>query len=439
MSPDIMAQNSTTATPAPTSREQPDARLALSGPIVAAVGGSESSKVLRAARYLAALTNNDVVAVSVIEPLPTYFAAEAPAMLPPEYELERHEQRRAELAREVREAAGARSGWKTRVLAGDPARLATDLAREERSPLLIMGIGRHRPLDRLLSRETTLRAIHRAACPVLAVTPSFEPPFKAVAIATDFSAASAHAATAAIPLLADGAVVHILHVWQPIALDDRRWRAMDERYERGLPEKFRRFRSLLKLPAAVTVKEEVREGRAAERLLEFAAAHSIDLIVAGRQGLNRMARLVVGSTTTTLLRGANCSLLVAPEPTYPEDDRLRRVLTGVVEVRKPETWGHELDEFTRRNRGRLATLELDDLDLGVQVTESGFTFQGAAYDPSDERVEIMLSDAERRTQHVTRSIGGVKTIAIGTSDDGRDQALRVNHGAGQTLLTFIPT
>jgi nucleotide-binding universal stress UspA family protein len=439
MSPDIMTQNSTSATPQPTSREGPEAHRAVMGPIVAAVGGSESSKVLRAARYLAALTNNNVVAVSAIEPLPTYFAAEAPAMLPPEFELERHEQRRAELAREVREAAGARSGWKTRVLAGDPARLATDLAREDRSPLLIMGIGRHRPLDRLLSRETTLRAIHRAACPVLAVTPNFEPPFREIAIATDFSAASAHAATAAIPLLADGAVVHILHVWQPIALDDRRWRAMDERYERALPEKFRRFRSLLKLPARVTVREEVREGRAAERLLEYAAAHSIDLIVAGRQGLNRMARLVVGSTTTTLLRGATCSVLIAPEPTYPEDDRLRRVLTGVVEVRKPEAWGHELDEFTRRNRGRLATLELDDLDLGVQVTESGFTFQGAAYDPNDERVEIMLSDAERRTQHVTRSIGGVKSIAIGTSDDGRDQALRVNHGAGQTLLTFIPT
>lgn len=406
------------------------------GPIVAAVGGSEPAKVLRAARYLAAVTANEVIAVSAIEPLPTYFTAEAPLMLPPEYELERHETRRAQLAREVEDASGGRSGWKSVVLSGDPARIATDLAREENSPLLIMGIGRHRPLDRLLSRETTLRAIRRATVPVLAMTSDFDPPFREVVIATDFSAASAKAAESVMPMLADGAVIHLVHVWQPIALNDAKWRMIDERYERALPEKFRRFRAILDAPDGITVTEEVREGRTAERLLDYASAHHVDLIVAGRQGLNRLARLIVGSTTTALLRSAHCSMLVTPEPSFPDDDRLRRLLTGVSEVRDREAWGHELEGFTRRNIGRKASLEVDDADLGVQVIETGLTFQGASYDDRNQQVEIMLSDADRRTQHVTRSITDVKSVSIGTGDDGRDIALRITHGEGQTLLMF---
>jgi len=198
-----------------------------------------------------------------------------------------------------------------------------------------------------------------------------------------------------------------------------------------------RFREeTMAFPAGVTIKEEIREGRTADRLLDFAAAHHIDLIVAGRQGMNALARLFVGSTTKTLLRSASCSLFIAPEPPLPDADRLERLLTGVAEVRKPESWTLQLDGFTRRNRGRVAKVEMDDLDLGAQVIESGFAFQGASYDERDERVELMLAGTGDLLQHVTRSIGGVKWVAIGTDPEGRDFALRIDHGTGQTLLTF---
>ena len=436
MSPDTLTSPITTPASGQAVQEHAPPRRKTAGPIVAAVGGSESSTVLPAARFVATVTANDVLAVSALEPFPLYIPAEAPVMLPPEYETEVQDARRAELVRQVEEIAGARSGWKTNVFVGDAARVVTDVARAERSPLLIMGIGRHRALDRLFSRETTLHAVRRASCPVLIVGPTFAPPFREIVIATDFSVASARAAEVVMPLLTEGATVHLVHIWQPIALNDAKWKLIDERYEESLPEKFRRFRATLNAPAGITIKEEVREGRAAPRVLDFASAHHVDLIVAGRQGLNALARLVVGSTTTTLIRGATCSLLVAPEPALPDAERLRRVLTGVVELRSPESWVRQLDDFSRRNRDRRANLELEDLDLGVQVIESGFRFEGASYDVHDHRVELMLAGARDRLQHVTRTIGGVDWIAIGTNADGRDLALRVTHGTGQTLLTF---
>ncbi len=436
MSPDTMTSQTMTPAAGQAAQEQPVARRRVTGPIVAAVGGSESSAVLPAARYLATVTANDVLAVAAIEPLPLYFPAEAPLMVPPEYQSEVLEARRAELQKGVEQTAGARSGWRTNVLIGDAARVVTDVARAEGAPLIVMGVGRHRPIDRLLSRETTLRAIRHASCPVLAVGYAFDPPFHKVAIATDFSAASARAAEAVMPLLTDGAEVHLVHVWQPIGRVEQRWQVLDERYEQSLPEKFRRFRAVLKVPAGVTVKEEIRQGRTAERLLDFASAHHVDLIVAGRQGLNALARLVVGSTTSTLLRGANCSLLIAPEPSVQDLDRLQRVLSGAVEVSTPEAWAVLLDDFTRRNRDRVATVEVDDLDLGMQVIESGFGFQGASYDDRNEQVELMLSAKKDRMQHVTRTISGVESVAVGSDSQGRDMALRIRHGAGQTLLMF---
>ena len=39
-------------------------------------------------------------------------------------------------------------------------------------------------------------------------------------------------------------------------------------------------------------------------------------------------------------------------------------------------------------------------------------------------------------RHLTRSIGDVDEIDTLTNDRGRDVALRISHGAGQTLLTF---
>lgn len=39
-------------------------------------------------------------------------------------------------------------------------------------------------------------------------------------------------------------------------------------------------------------------------------------------------------------------------------------------------------------------------------------------------------------RHLTRGIGGVTRVDILRTEAGRDIALRIGHGIGQTLLTF---
>ena len=272
------------------------------GPIVAAVGGVDPDSVLRAARMLAPASAAGVMAVSVLAPLPVAIPGENEWMIPSDYEEERFADCGAVLSVRLNAFGGAAPSWSRKVVRGSPAIALADLARQQHAAMLIVGIGRHRPLDRIFGGETALRTIQRATCPVLVVHPEFDGPVHDVVVATDFSAASLAAARAALPMLGPEATIHVVHVWEPSdALDGPR-AAADEAYTKSLPESFRRFIELLATPSDVTVKTVVREGRPAERVLDYAATHHADLVTAGRHGRSLLQRLVVGSQTTALVR-----------------------------------------------------------------------------------------------------------------------------------------
>ena len=95
-----------------------------------------------------------------------------------------------------------------------------------------------------------------------------------------------------------------------------------------------------------------------------------------------------------------------------------------------------LDDFSRRNFGRRGTLEVDDPEIGAQAQEFDYPFLGVTYDPHDGQVEVMVGELGNVGRHLTRGIGNVSTIDVLRNDRGRDVALRIAHGAGQTLLTF---
>ena len=404
------------------------------GPIVVALGGSDVSGVLRAARLFESTAVGGLLAVSVLEPLVAYFTGDSPPILAPGFEEERASSRLATMAREIGEA-GRGTDWQTKVVYGDPSFGITSLARSLHAPLIVMGIGRRRPLDRLFGLETAARTIRRASCPVLAVTATVNVPFREAVVATDLSLASISAARAVVPLMASTAVLHLVHVWEPNMLDDDRLQALNAAYLAALPAKFAHVQELLSVPKGVTVKHEVREGKAAQHILTFAEARHADVIVAGRHGLGAIERLFVGSVTTTLLHATTCSVLIAPEPTPAERDSILRRMTGTSESHVPSDWSALLDAFSRRNIGRPTVVEIDDVALGAQVLESGYSLQGATYDHHDRCIELMLGDGV--TRHLTRTIAGVDSVAVYTDQLGRDSALRVAHGPGQTLLTFV--
>ena len=407
------------------------------GPIIAAVGGVDPDSVLRAARVVAATSTADVIAVSVFTPLPVIMPGEPSWMMPPEYDEERIDACMSQLTTRLESFGGAATTWDRRIVHGAPAFALTNLARERRAAMLIVGIGRHRPFDRVFGAETALRTIQRAPCPVLVVHPDFEGPFHDVVVATDFSAASLAAARAALPLISPTATLHVVHAWEPSSAADTRATAANATYAKALPERFRRFVELLSMPPEVMVKTVTREGRAAECVLDYAAAHHADLVTAGRHGRTLLQRILVGSQTTALIRAADRSLLIAPEPPCAERDRVRLLVTGSTESSDPAEWKSLFGALSRRNQGRPVVVEVDDVVYGVQVVESGYVLVGVTYDAKMKRIELTVGDREEGARRVTRIIGVVDSVAVEADSMGRDVAVRISHGGGHTALTFL--
>jgi nucleotide-binding universal stress UspA family protein len=407
------------------------------GPIVAAVGGVDPDSVLRATRVLAPASAAGVVAVSVLTPLPVSIPGETDWMIPSGYEEERFTDCVAQLTTRLETFGGAATSWSRKVVHGNPAFALTNLARECHAAMLVVGIGRHRPFDRIFGSETALRTIQRAPCPVLVVHPDFEGPFHDVVIATDFSPASVAAARAVMPMLGPTATLHVVHAWEPSASTATRHVAANNAYSRALPESFRRFVELLEVPPGVAVKTVTREGAAAQCVLDYASAHHADLITAGRHGRSLFQRILVGSQTAALLRASGRSLLIAPEPSSSERNRLQLMLTGSTDSHDPAEWEAQLRALSVRNQGRPTVLEVDDLLFSAQVVESGYVLLGAAYDAKMKRIEITLGDAAHGARRVTRVIGAVESVAIEADPTGRDVGMRISHGGGHTSLTFL--
>jgi hypothetical protein len=96
-------------------------------------------------------------------------------------------------------------------------------------------------------------------------------------------------------------------------------------------------------------------------------------------------------------------------------------------------WARSLAEFTNQNAGRTSRLEIDDPEMGAQPAEEGLPLRGVAYDPAEDRVEIMLGDQGSGARHLTHSVEHPERMDVAASGP-RHTVLRIKHGAGQTLL-----
>ena len=409
------------------------------GPVIVAVGREDIPHLLSTAQAIAARIDAEVRVVSVVPPIFVPDVSGAPVYLPSvDVEKELRDSVAELVQREIRQVADDPDAVSWEVALGDVASVLTSRANTLGASMLVMGIGQHRPIDRLLAAETTLRVVRSASAPVLAIGDAFDGRPRHVVVATDFSARSALAAQAVLPLLADGATLHLVHVWQRSGLTKDSILAMEERYVAGIPGHFARLRAALAIPPGVSVTTNVIEGSVAERLLDFADSASADLIVAGRQGLSFLMRFFVGSVTTALVRSARCAVLVVPDASSTALDRMQRRLTGTSHSEEPARWHELLASFTHRNVGRRADLEVDDPDLGAQTQERGYAFLGATYDPHDERAELMLGGSHAGASHLSRGVTSVDSIAVLSDANGADLGLCLRHGRGQTLLLFGP-
>ena len=420
----------------------PDGLPKIRRPIIVAVGEGGGVSALRMARAIAARDASDIVVISVVEPPPSHaFEPLRALQAPGTIEQQLMERRKSVNARlhGLGWSAEAQGESAVEMRYGDTASETADLARELRAGFIVMGIGPHAIGRRLLATGTAWATSRRAPCPVLAVSERAHDRPRIAVVGTDFSPESIHAVLKALPLLADDAVVHLVHAWTRIedASPANEVAALSEAYVASLSDRFDLLKSALASGQSVAFDCIVREGRPAEVVLAIAREKCADLIIAGTHGYGMLERWLLGSTSTALLRGAECSVLLAPEPPVAERTRLLRHMTGTSTVRAPEEWDEELRAFVQRNHNRRTTLEIDDRNIGAQVQETGYALVGATYDSHDHRIALMFGGGAPGRAHLTRSLGNVNSVAVASGARDVDRALCIECDDGYALLTFL--
>lgn len=406
------------------------------GPVLVATDGTRQSEgALAVARSLAGATGSTVQILTVQRPL-TLVVPEAQLLLEPDATARLASELRDRARIQCAEIANECSGPalpEPEVLGGEPERVIARVAIERNARLIVVGIGRHDVADRIFGSETALKIARVSQVPVLAVPAALRDVPRRAVVGADFSDMSLHAAQSAAEMLAAGGVLHLVHVVprERLLLDP--W-ISDTEYNALVRHYFVRFRVRLTVPPNVTVEEHILTGDTARALTTFAERHHADLIAAGSHGHGFISRLVLGSVTTALLRTAQSAVLVVP-PDSPPLDTASFDGNRTVHV-EPSEWAAMLADFSRTNAGRRTRLEIDDPEIGAQAQELDYPLCGVTFDPHDRRLEIMVGALGSGEPHLSRSIGEVKSLDIFTEKDGRDAALRVRHGMGQTLLTF---
>ena len=411
---------------------QEGVRANRASPVIVATDAHDQSNSAMLLGRLLAPQSDALRIVTVLKRLPSV-TPEMPVPMSADVEASR----RAEQKRMVRHQAARVWGEEAldvELCEGDPATTIARLARTTNATLIVSGLGRHRVLDRMFGDETALRLVRVSSVPVFAVASGLTHAPKRVVVAVDFSETSLRAARLALEVASPSATVYLAHVGPRDSLLHE-WNGWGLSYKDDAGDALQKMREQLHVPSGMIVQRVMLQGEPATELLAFATSVNADMIATGSHGHGFVARMLIGSVTTRILRCSTCSVLTVPHAAAMTQLRTIVEPPVVKTLDRPE-WTSQLDEFTRRNVGRRGVLEVDDPELGAQAQEHDYPFLGATYDRHDGRVELMLGELGDVQRHLTRGIGSVSGIDVLTNERGRDLALRIAHGAGQTLLTF---
>ena len=232
--------------------------------------------------------------------------------------------RKTALRKHLAKHTGFAGGWSLDVPLGAPAESIVDHARQIGADLIIMGLGRHGALERLVHDETTLHVVRRALVPVLAVTDGLHGMPRSVLVATDFSRASIDAARTACTVFRGCEKFVLAYVESEfdatVAEHDETTKVI--RTE-GVAGAFQRLRESLDVPPGASVETVSLRGVVAHELVALVQRTGAEVLAVARQQHSMADRVMIGSVTTALLRHAPCSMLIKPI-----GSRAQRPVTG---------------------------------------------------------------------------------------------------------------
>lgn len=197
-------------------------------------------------------------------------------------------------------------------------------AQEDGAGIIVTGRGRHGTMDRLLGGDTAREVVRLSRVPVLSVAPGMlELPRRAV-VAVDFSEFSHDAARSAAQLLVDGGELHLVHVaWAVEGMDrpaePESWRTT---YRAGVDARLGELERELGKDGRLRISTRVIGAtEIAPELLRITEELHADLLAAGSHGRSFFTRLLGGSVSNRLIKGANCSVLIAPPRSHSAELR----------------------------------------------------------------------------------------------------------------------
>ena len=277
--------------------------------VVGTTGTVSSDAALAIAGRLAARDGGTLQAVAVVEAMPAYAVGLAEIAV-----ADVEHARRAAMTRSLRlqlERVGEGAQWDWTVARGHPADAILEAAAADDASLIVLGLHHAGALDRVFGAETTLHVIRRSRVPVLAVPALGRTP-RRVLVAVDFSATSIAAAHLAAALAGDNGSLTLAHA-QPF--DDTHVEhrvTWGEIYADGARRHLAELREQLDEGRRGRTDTALLVGEPAKALAEFAARGQYDVLAIGAHEQTALERLLVGSVTTHLVRGASCALFVAP-------------------------------------------------------------------------------------------------------------------------------
>lgn len=217
---------------------------------------------------------------------------------------------RRDLAARLRDVVPPAALKTLEVRAGRAAQVLADSATRRRAGLVVLGGKRHGTLARTV-RGSTAHYLARALDIPMLVTAAGGLALRRVLVAVDLSTATGRTLATGVALArALGARVRVLHVMEPVRYAYVVLRAPDvaaflERSRAALA----RMAARVGIPEADTI---VRRGAAPDTIAAEADDWRADLIVVGSQGKGFVDRVLIGSTTETLLARLPASLLIVP-------------------------------------------------------------------------------------------------------------------------------
>src|SRR4029078_1786635 len=108
-------------------------------------------------------------------------------------------------------------------------------------------------------------------------------------------------------------------------------------------------------------------GDPAAELLRYVELAKIELLVLGRRRHFGFRRLLGGGVALKILREAGCSVLIIPESIADAAGDSGIADERTITLTDSASWPGQLQQFTRRNAGRHASMEVDGPAVGAMV------------------------------------------------------------------------